>query len=205
MLIDLLYLKDKYKLNIYGILHIGAHQCEELIVYHKCGICPNDIIWIEGNPEISKYMKERGVPNMYNALVSDKEELVDFIVTNNGQSSSILELKEHKTEHPHVYEVARLKLKTTRIDDFLKNNNIDTKFNFINLDIQGAELKALRSMETYLNKIDYIYTEINEKYLYEDCALVNEIDNYLSLFNFKRVETSMTSHGWGDAFYIKIA
>jgi hypothetical protein len=60
-------------------------------------------------------------------------------------------------------------------------------------------------MESHLNNIDYIYTEINEKYLYEDCALVNEIDNYLSLFNFKRVETSMTPHGWGDAFYIKIA
>jgi len=203
MLIDLLYLKDKYKLSIDGILHIGAHQCEELIIYNKCGISPTNIIWIEGNPDIAKYMKERGVPNIYNALVSDKEELVDFIITNNSQSSSILELKEHKTEHPHVYEIARLKLKTIRIDNFLKNNNIYIKFNFINLDIQGAELKALKSMETYLNNIDYIYTEINEKYLYENCALVNEIDNYLSNFNFKRIETSMTQYGWGDAFYIK--
>jgi FkbM family methyltransferase len=203
MLIDLLYLKDKYKLNINGILHIGAHQCEEIMIYYKCGITPSNIIWIEGNPNIVEFMKKKGIPNLYNILVSDSEEIVDFIITNNGQSSSILELAEHKKEHPHIHEIARLKLKTMRLDNFFKNNNIDINFNFINLDIQGTELKALKSMETYLDKIKYIYTEVNEKYLYENCALIYEIDDYLSKFNFKRVETSMTSHGWGDAFYIK--
>jgi FkbM family methyltransferase len=203
MLIDLLYLKDKYKLDITGVLHIGAHQCEELIIYYKCGIDPNNVIWIEGNPTIAELMKKRNIPNVYNILVSDTEEIVDFIITNNGQSSSILELAEHKKEHPQVYEICRLKLKTTRLDNFFKNNDITINFNFINLDIQGAELKALKSMEIYFDKINYIYTEVNEKYLYENCALINEIDDYLSKFNFKRQETSMTTHGWGDAFYIK--
>jgi len=33
-----------------------------------------------------------------------------------------------------------------------------------NLDIQGAELKALKSMGDYLNNVDYIYTEVNSDY-----------------------------------------
>ena len=47
-----------------------------------------------------------------------------------------------------------------------------------------------------------IYTEVNTKYIYENCALMTEIDEYLGTFNFHRVETKMTKHGWGDALYI---
>ena len=50
----------------------------------------------------------------------------------------------------------------------------------------------------------YIYTEINTNTLYKDCALVSEIDEYLSKYGFIRVETSMTPFEWGDALYIKI-
>ena len=42
--------------------------------------------------------------------------------------------------------------------------------NFLNLDIQGAELKALKSLQDYLHKVDYIYTEVNVDYLYVDCC-----------------------------------
>jgi hypothetical protein len=96
-----------------------------------------------------------------------------------------------------VYEIARIKQKTQRLDNFFEENKIEFKFNFINLDIQGAELKALKSMEKYLDKVNYIYTEVNIKHLYKNCALMNEIDDYLSKFGFKRVETNMTRMGWG--------
>jgi FkbM family methyltransferase len=202
MLIPFQSLFNKYKLKINGILHIGAHECEEKNDYNNCGIKDNKIIWIEGNPMIAERMAKI-VPNVYNALISDKEEVVDFIITNNGQSSSILELETHKNEHPHVFEVSRIKLKTMTIIDFLENNKIDPFFNFINLDIQGAELLALKGMEDLLKNIDYIYSEVNEKYLYKNCGLIGEIDTYLEQFGFKRVEIVMTPHGWGDAFYIK--
>jgi hypothetical protein len=73
------------------------------------------------------------------------------------------------------------------------------------LDIQGAELKALKGMEEYLSKIDYIYTEVNSDYVYKDCALIGEVDEYLEKFGLKRVETQIyTEYRWGDAFYIRI-
>ena len=62
----------------------------------------------------------------------------------------------------------------------------DIKFNFINLDIQGTELKALKGLDKYLNNIDYIYIGINK-----DCNL---IDEYLEKYNFIKMEY---------AFYIK--
>jgi hypothetical protein len=72
------------------------------------------------------------------------------------------------------------------------------------LDIQGTELKALKGMESYLPTIDYIYTEVNSDYVYEKCSLIGEIDDYLSNFGFKRVETEWFEDcKWGDAFYIR--
>jgi hypothetical protein len=77
-------------------------------------------------------------------------------------------------------------------------------FNFINLDIQGAELKALKGMEEYLHQIDYIYTEVNSDYVYEGCALIGEIDEYLQKFGLIRVETKWCGdYKWGDALYIR--
>ena len=80
----------------------------------------------------------------------------------------------------------------------------DIDYNFLNLDIQGAELKALKGMEEYLDKVDYIYTEVNEDYVYKGCALVSELDEFLGKYGFTRVETSWAGNcKWGDAFYIK--
>jgi FkbM family methyltransferase len=201
MLINLDYLKLKYRLDINGIIHIGAHELEEKWIYNKLGI--NKIIWIESNQSLVNRFKDSG-ENIYCATISDKDnEEKEFILTNNIQSSSILELKTHKTEHPHVYEISRYKVKTKTLDKLISENNIDSsEFNFLNIDIQGAELLALKGAVNTLKNMKYLYLEVNEKELYEGCAMINDIDEYLNSFGFKRVETKMTHHGWGDAFYI---
>ena len=51
---------------------------------------------------------------------------------------------------------------------------------------------------------DYLYLEVNKDYVYKNCCLVEEIDDYVQKYNFKRVETKWNlNHGWGDALYIK--
>ena len=93
------------------------------------------------------------------------------------------------------------------MDTIIDKYNIPIdKLNFINLDIQGVELRALKSMEQYLNYVDFIYTEVNIEEVYKGCNLMSEIDEYLSNFGFKRVTQRIyTQYGWGgDAFYMKI-
>ena len=58
-------------------------------------------------------------------------------------------------------------------------------------------------MEEYLHNVHYLYTEVNSDYVYKDCALVTELDEYLRQFGLVRIETSWTDYKWGDAFYIK--
>ncbi len=205
MLIDLKELVKKYNLKINGIIHVGAHTLEEKSVYDTLNI--KNVLWFEANYEIANSMKVR-FPNekIYSYAICDVDNQdKDFIVTNNYQSSSILELKTHKIEHPHVTEIKRISVKTKTLDSFILENNItQNDFNFLNMDIQGAELLALKGANKLLSSLEYIYLEVNEKELYEGCGLLSEIDVFLQNFRFKRVEINMTPHGWGDAFYIKI-
>ncbi len=75
--------------------------------------------------------------------------------------------------------------------------------NFWNFDIQGAELMALKGAAESLQHVDALYLEVNEKELYVGCGLIDEIDAFLQVRQFKRVITEMTVHGWGDALYVK--
>ena len=206
MLIDISQLK--FTKNVHGIIHVGAHNCEErmnyLLNFHN--ITDDDIIWIEAyKKKVDKIKSELPTIRIFNECISNKDnENVVFKVTNNIQSSSFLKLKEHLIEHPDIYEIEQIEMKTKCLKTFYDENKFSyDQFNFINLDIQGAELLALHGAKEILNYIEYIYVEVNTKELYENCPLLDEIDNYLKMFGFKRQNLLMTEHGWGDAFYVK--
>ena len=202
MLIPLHDLVRKYNIQFKGILHVGAHECEELNDYERY-IQRNKILWVEALPNKVKLCKQR-YPNVLieNAIVSDTVEKVRFNVSNNGQSSSILEFGLHSTFHPDVRYVSSFESETKLLKDVISKYNID--YNFLNFDIQGVELKALKGMKEYLNRVDYLYTEVNSDYVYKDCALIGELDEYLLKFGLVRVETKWCENfRWGDAFYIR--
>ena len=208
MLILLNQLTHHFKLNLRGVLHIGAHECEEQTAYLQQGIKNKNIYWLEAMDNKVAEMKQK-LPHIqiYHCVASDEDDKeLELKITNNGQSSSILDLGTHLRHHPHVWVVGKKKYKTKRLDTFIKENKIPIEnLNFLNLDIQGAELKAIKGLGDYINNFDYIYTEVNTEYVYKNCALLNEIDDYLNTNGFKRVAIKMCeNYGWGDAFYIKI-
>jgi hypothetical protein len=222
MLIPLHDLVRKYNIHLSGVLHVGAHECEEIRDYEQY-VSRDKVLWVEAMPDkvITSRNTYPGV-QMVCAVVSDCVEEVTFHQSNNGQSSSILNLGTHQQLHPQVWYVKDTKVQTCTLATVLRSQNnafwsdpmksnpplgsdpTSHGFNFINLDIQGAELKALRGMEAWLSDIDYIYTEVNQEYVYEGCALIGEIDEYLAKFGFRRVETVWHANAWGDAFYIRV-
>ena len=206
----ILNIDDVYKtllynnINIKGVFHVGAHECEELLFYNSFGVKNEDIIWIDAIENKVNEAKERGIPNVYNALITDKDdEDIFFNLSNNIQSSSILEFGTHSLEHPWVVYTDKILKKSITIDTFFERNDWDaSKYNFWNFDIQGAELIALKGATKSLQYAKALYLEVNEKELYKNCATIEEIDTFLSHYNFKRVLTKFTQHGWGDALYL---
>lgn len=190
------------------LLHIGACLCEERDYYLKHGLSDAAVTWIEANPEV--VAKARALfpqATILQGLISDREgEQADFHVTNNLQSSSMLELELHRDEHPDVVAIDTMVLETTTVPTLLKRHGLPTEgYDFVNLDIQGAELRALRGMESMLGGVRAIYTEVNEKEIYAGCARFDQIRAFLGEHGYQCAEVAMTKHGWGDALFLKSA
>jgi len=196
---------QKRSIQITGALHLGAHDCEELGFYNELGLTNDMIIWVDAIPYKVGQATARGIPNVFNAIITDKDdEEVQFNVSNNIQSSSVLELKTHAIEHPEVKYVVKFASTSVTIDTFYKRIQVDaTKLNFWNFDIQGAELMALKGGTNAIKSADAIYLEVNQAELYSGCALIGEIDDFLHAHGFERIITEMTKHGWGDALYLR--
>lgn len=213
MLIKLDYLKQKYNIQATGVLHVGASTGQEADMYWNCGL--RNMLWIEAIPEVYSLLKENmmlySTAKCINACISDTDDQeVTFNISNNdGQSSSFLEFGTHAEMHADVKFINHIKLKTKRIDTIFKENNLQiTDYQFLNMDLQGAELLALKSMGTLMEHVKYAYLEVNKKEVYKNCARVEEIDAFLARYGFVGVEEQYARdknkvEQWGDKFYIK--
>jgi FkbM family methyltransferase len=160
-------------------------------------------MWIDGNDDLCAANS-----SIINAIVSDVDDQeVEFIITNNdAMSSSILELKEHKQEHPDCLEVNRIRKTTVRLDTLLKRQGYSaTNYDVLVMDVQGAEMHVLKGAPEVLKNIKCIITEVNTKELYAGCVLLDDLDKFLIERGFIRMHINMTRHGWGDAVYVKKA
>jgi FkbM family methyltransferase len=207
MLIPFEKLFNDYNIKSKGLLHCGASTGQEADAYNSKGI--EKVIWVEAIPEIYEELKiniSRFPKNIaINSCISDVNgQEVNFNISNNdGQSSSFLDLHIHKEIHPSVEFVKSIKLTTSRLDTLLENYDT-TGINFLNFDLQGAELLALKGLGERIRDFDYCYLEVNKRETYKGCGLIDEVDDYLKKFNINRVLTAdWVSDTWSDAFYIK--
>ena len=197
-------LLSSFDITVSGILHIGAHECEELQAYMLNGVNPSSVVWVDALQEKVDLMKSRGVENVYCAALDSKEADATFNIANNGESSSLLEFGTHLDNHPEVHMTSTRTVRTQTLKQFVESNSLDiSKCNFWNLDIQGKELEVLKGGQEYLKHVGAIYTEVNTESVYKDCGLLSELDGFLKTHGFSRIRIHMTNAGWGDALYVK--
>ena len=211
MLIDFRKLFPRWDIKPTGVLHVGANIGEEAPVYDELGI--KQVAWIEANPNLIPKLKETCKTfhhRYFNIAAGEKNKMTTLHISNNaGQSSSILDLGTHKIAHPEVHYVEDIEVPMYRLEDFFRELAFVEDFpiegaDFLNMDLQGYELQALKGMGDLLSQFKWAYLEVNKAELYKGCALIEDIDMYLLGFGFKRVETSWAGNtNWGDALYIK--
>ncbi len=200
MLLNLNSIIEKYNCKINGVLHIGAHEGQEYQTYTQNKIYP--IIFIEALPNIFNKLISNVGPECIciNKAIGNFDGKVNMHVdeVNKGKSSSVLKPKLHLHQYPDIQFTQNIEVDINKID------SLEIPMcNFINMDIQGYELEALRGSEKYLKNVDYIMIEVNRAEVYEKCAQIEDIDLFLSKYNLIRVETDWTGQIWGDAFYIR--
>lgn len=212
MLIPLKQLLDNHNIHPKGVIHVGGSHAEEFEAYMQAGI--KNQIWIEPIPEVFNKMVQNIASNPnaigINTIITDKpyQNVTLNVSSNDGQSSSIMDFKKHKEFYPSIDFVRTIEMTTLTLDDIVSPGNANERFDslnydFLNLDIQGAELLALKGAKNLLNNIKYIYCEVNTDELYEGCPHVSEIDAFLAEYGFEGKECIITDAKWGDKFYIK--
>lgn len=202
-------LMNYYKLKIKGVLHIGAHIGEEYECYYRHKI--SNIIFFEPLPHIFKDLKKKldGKAILINLALGNDNTLINMYVdqANMGASSSILKPKLHLEILPEITFNEIVEVNMVKLDDFSKLNRdlkIEEDYNLIVIDVQGYELEVFKGARDTLRNIDYIFAEINKDELYEGCVLVDELDDFLREFGFKRAKTIWEGLS-GNAIYIKMA
>ncbi|MBI3515760.1 MAG: FkbM family methyltransferase [Proteobacteria bacterium] len=206
-ILDLPQLLTKFGIAARGVIHVGAHEGEELPTYLELGA--KQVLLIEANPRLIDHLRSLvattpGV-TVAHCAINDADGPVDLHIASHDDSSSILPLKLHQRIYPTIVEDAVVQVPGLRLDGLMESLALNAAdFNILCVDIQGAELRALRGAVKALEAIEAVSIEINFEELYEGCAQVEDIDNFLGDRGFDRVATLTPYHSsWGDALYVR--
>lgn len=201
------YLVNKHKLDIKGVLHLGASYGQERNEYDN--YCKGNVFWVEAIPSVYAKLLENIAlfknQMAFNACLSNVngQEIVFNVSNNESQSSSMLELGTHLVIHPEVHYIDQITMKTIRADKLLEGHDF-TNINFLNVDLQGAEHLAIEGMGDLIKNIDYALLEVNQKETYKGCMLIDDLDYFMMQRGFERAETGdWVADTWTDALYIR--
>ena len=155
-----------------GILHLGAHRGTEAEVYNWFG---KNVVWVEALPSIYNELKD----NLFfyknqiplQALLSDKDdELLDFYISNNDAACSSMSNFTDEINKSNVYMgrnfkmLKKIKIKSSTLDSLLlKNNIISSNYDHWVMDLQGAELKALKGASESIKYCKSLQIEVSKK------------------------------------------
>lgn len=204
MILDLATMRERYAMQVHGVLHCGAHLAEEAASYEANGMTP--VTWVEANPAVIPLI-QANIADMPDqrvvcALLWDRDGVVlPFHVTNyDGMSSSVLEFGTHPEFSPDTVVVDVLKLPSCTIDTLVAGYGVVA--NFLVMDLQGVELHALEGARTFMAGVDYVMSEVNCAQVYKGADQVEQLDAFLA--GFERVDTSWVGdQGWGDALWVR--
>jgi len=197
----------KYRVNVKGIVQIGAHKGQEVEQFLR--LKPNKILLIEAIPYLADELREKFSANskikVISCAISDYNGKAKFnIIADDGRCSSLFNLKAHLKLYPDIKKTDEIDVECKRLDTLLEEiNETPQHYNYLNMDVQGAEYFALQGAANLLKHIDAIYTEISYVELYENYVLEPQLTEFLKKNGFEKKEESLLRPVWGDAFYVR--
>lgn len=201
------------------ILDIGGCEGEESIKYSR--IFPNSsILCFEPLPKNQKKILQNiqnfNVKNieLIPVALSDKEGKQKLYVSSGqpkenppdtdwdfgNKSSSLLPPDKHLELFPWLKFNEKIIVPVQKLSYFLIQKNI-TMIDFIHMDIQGAELKALAGAGSYIKNIKAIWLEVSNITLYENQPKRIDIEEYMKRNGFYLVKSIMEGQ-IGDQMYL---
>lgn len=144
--------------------------------------------------------------SIYPFALNDKPGTLDFYVSTQQNevtgSGSILRPKLHKELHPSIRFDETIKVEAITIDDWAERNGIKS-IDFMWLDLQGAELKALHGAPRILKTVRGIFMEVSLIETYENVPLYDQVKTYLNNLGFQVEREFLPYRDMGNVLFIR--
>jgi len=169
--------------NSFYIIDIGAYNGGTSLYFRK-EFPNNPIVAFEPNPKMLEQNKNTLLNQKIEILpyaVSDDAGYIQFNITNFAPSASIMQ----PDDKSNIFKVTeKVTIQSITLDEvFLKKNQPDILL--LKIDIQGAELKALKGSIKTLQKTRLIIIEMSNHEIYKNSCKYYEIDEFLISQNFQ--------------------
>jgi FkbM family methyltransferase len=212
-----------------GILYAGAHYGSLLWVWLLLGF--KNVLMIEPQEEAIKgletvarsasalsllYDRFLGCEDMTQiqlarCAVSDQDGEAELYVMSHSQLTSLQKPNEALIRQPRTNQdislVEQVKVPIRTLDSLLQEmeaGGSTARYNVLYMNIQGAELKALRGAPKTLETLDFIYLENNFKERYHGNPTAEELTSFLGHFGFEaRWGMVQPSVGNGFTAYVR--
>lgn len=174
--------------NIQGVVHVGANTGQEAKIYSDQNW---KVLWVEPIPEIFEQLQSniKNYPQQkaIKALITDvdNKEYSFNLANNNGESSSILDMKLHEKVWPSVTFENKIQLRSSTLPTLFKDNQLNiSNYDFLVMDTQGSELLVLKGAISMLSHFKYIKTEVSDFESYAGGSTVTDMESFLSSLGF---------------------
>ena len=178
-----------------GILHLGAHLGQEAAAYERLG---KPVVWVEGMPAVADELTRRiaarpGQRALCGLLDETDGRQRRLLVSNNanGASSSLFEFGPYgrgaQSLWPQLdlHMVSSVLLSTVTVDTLLAANGVDAAaHDHWVVDLQGAELLALKGASRSLAHCASLLVEVSQVAVYEGGVLWDALRDWLQQQGF---------------------
>ena len=191
--------KDPDEVSV--IFDVGSLHCLESIELSK--VYKNARIYaFEANPDsykvclentkdydnitvINKAINDHDGTCVFNAIDPEKTETPWF---DGNRGASSLFKSNGAYNHIEKYVQKEIEVPCIQLETFCEENNID-HIDLIWMDLQGAELIALKSMgRELMSTVKVIHTELEMTPIYKDQCLFEDVNQFLKNYNFYKAE-----------------
>jgi FkbM family methyltransferase len=155
--------------------------------------------------QLHEATKELKNVTCYNMAIADSNGSLPFHVSG-GQSdacSSLLAPHTCVQERPLITFEQTIVVPVTTLDTWAQKENVG-RIDFLWLDLQGAELRALQGAQQILKSVQVILVEVNLTERYKDAPLYDDVKQFLTAHGFKLDQEALHHQTWGDALFIRV-
>jgi FkbM family methyltransferase len=163
---------------------------------------PDILYAFEANPNCIQYCLSNTTDSRIKLIpkaVAEHDGMIDFYGFGEMTGCSSL----FKRIHLPQYQDPKIQVPCTRLDTFFANSS-DIKIDLLCMDIQGAELMAIRSLGKLIDSVCYLMLEIPKegKFMHHGAPTRTEMMNFFTHHNFKVLEL-MRENDWEDNILLK--